>query len=208
MDLKRLRQETALKHAATEETVPLMRDTLTRAEYAECLRRFYRVVHAWDSWCDGHAPADLLPLMQGRRRADLLVDDLRHLGEAAPDTTPWDRMLQTVSGDPRSVFLGRMYVMEGSTLGGQYIAKHVEERLGLTHGEGDSFFVGYGDATSARWQEFRAVLADVPDIETDTVIESAKLMFDLFEEAMRIGPEPDMTAVSGAYGSRATRIEM
>jgi heme oxygenase (biliverdin-IX-beta and delta-forming) len=196
MDLKRLRQETATQHAATEETVPLMRDTLTRTEYAECLRRFYSVVHAWDTWCDAHAPVDLLPLLKGRRRADLLVNDLLYFGEPVPSVTSWDRMQQTVSGDPRSVFLGRMYVMEGSTLGGHYIAKHVEERLGLTLGEGDSFFVGYGDATAARWQEFRAVLVEVPDAEADTVIDSAKEMFEIFEEAMKICPEPDTARVS------------
>jgi heme oxygenase len=205
MDLKRLRQETAVQHAATEETVPLMRDTLTRAEYAECLRRFYRVVQAWDRWCDAHVPADLVPLLKGRRRADLLVADLRCLGEAVPETT-WDRMERTVPGDPRSVFLGRMYVMEGSTLGGQYIAKHVEERLGLTHGEGDSFFVGYGDATAARWQEFRAVLAAVPEGEAKTVIDSAKEMFELFEEAMTVCAEPDTARVTGFDAAARERI--
>ena len=183
-----------------------MRDTLTRVEYADCLRRFYRIAHAWDAWSDAHAPADLLPLLKGRRRASLLADDLRTLGEAVPTPTRLDRMEHAVPGDVRPVFLGRMYVMEGSTLGGQYIAKHVEERLGLIRGKGDSFFAGYGEATSARWQEFRAVLAEVPEMEAGTVIDSAKEMFDIFGEAMRMGSEPDTLRISGMDGAAVRRI--
>ena len=61
MDLVRLRQATAADHAATEDSVPLMRTALTRADYVAVLRRFYRVVRAWDQWADTHAPADLQP---------------------------------------------------------------------------------------------------------------------------------------------------
>jgi heme oxygenase len=187
MDLKRLRQETAAEHAGTEETVPLMRESLTRTEYADCLLRFYRVAHAWDRWADAHVPDDLHALLAGRRRAQLLADDLATFGATAPVEDRFDRMNETVAGDPRLVFLGRMYVMEGSTLGGQYIAKHVEEKFALAPGQGDSYFVGYGDDTGARWQEFRAVLAELPESDADTVIASAKEMFAIFGEAMREG---------------------
>lgn len=187
MDLNRLRQETAAEHAGTEDSVPLTSATLTRAEYVEMLRRFYRVVSAWDHWADAHVPHDLLPLLRGRRRATLLEADLHALGAAVPTDSAHlvQRMNDTVPGDARSVFLGRMYVMEGSTLGGQYIARHVEERLGLAHGQGNAYFLGYGDATGQRWREFKAVLAQAPDAEADTVIRSAKDLFAIFGEAMR-----------------------
>jgi heme oxygenase (biliverdin-IX-beta and delta-forming) len=186
MDLTRLREQTAAEHAGTEETVPLMSADLTRDAYADTLRRFHRVVAAWDRWADANTPADLLPLLQGRRRATLLADDLQTLGHIAPAPAMDDAMQQTaVPGDARSVFLGRMYVMEGSTLGGQFIAKHLEEHFGLQHGRGNSYFVGYDTETGSRWKEFRAVLADLPESESDTVIASAKNMFDLFGRSMR-----------------------
>jgi len=186
MDLTRLREQTAAEHAGTEETVPLMSAALTRDGYADTLCRFHRVVAAWDRWADAHAPADLLPLLQGRRRATLLQADLETLGHTAPAAVMDAAFQQTaVPGDPRSVFLGRMYVMEGSTLGGQYIAKHLEEHFSFPHGQGDSYFVGYDAETGSRWKEFRAVLADLPESEADTVIASAKNMFDLFGKAMR-----------------------
>ena len=189
MDLMRLRRQTSGEHATTEDTVPLMSPSLTRAEYTAMLRRFYRVVSAWDRWVDGHTPQDLLPLLTGRRRATLLRRDLEVMGETRPadpdDAAPSRMEKSVVEGNPRSIFLGRMYVMEGSTLGGQYIARHVEETLGLKEGEGNAYFRGYGEATGERWREFRAVLQALPETEADTVIASAKEMFAIFGDAMR-----------------------
>ena len=191
MDLIRLREQTAGNHAATEDTVPLMSPALTRAEYIATLRRFYRVVSAWDRWVDAHVPADLLPLLAGRRRADLLAHDLEAMQADVPDSAgalPESTMeASSITGDPRSIFLGRVYVMEGSTLGGQYIARHAEEMLGIAPGDGNSYFLGYGEATGERWREVRSVLAALPDTEADTVIASAKEMFNLFGDAMREG---------------------
>ncbi len=188
MDLVRLRQATADQHAATESSVPLMSGSLTRAEYIAMLRRFYRIVTAWDRWADAHAPADLTLLRKGPRRATLLAADLAALGEPAfsDEEACSRRMTETVvAGDSRAVFLGRMYVMEGSTLGGQYIARHVEEQLSLTPGIGNAYFYGYGAETMARWREFKMVLAALPEKATGTVIASARNMFALFAEAMR-----------------------
>jgi heme oxygenase (biliverdin-IX-beta and delta-forming) len=74
--------------------------------------------------------------------------------------------------------------MEGSTLGGQLLARHVEEHLGLAEGAGDSYFRGYGEATGERWRQFKSFLEELPDEEADTVVASARNMFALFAEAM------------------------
>lgn len=89
-------------------------------------------------------------------------------------------------------FLGAMYVMEGSRLGGQFIAKHVEQVLGLEAGRGDAYFRGDGAQTGARWREFLDVLRlRVPDAETDVVIHAAKMMFQSFGEWMRVDANAD-----------------
>lgn len=190
MDTARLRQATQDEHAATEATVPLMQPALDRAQYVQVLRGFYRIVRAWDVWAQQHAPADLQALLADRRQSSLLAADLRALGAHEPPSEEYvlhEAMAHTaVPGHPRSVFLGRMYVMEGSTLGGQLLARHVEAQLGLTPGEGNSYFRGYGEHTGERWREFRAILQALPDSETDTVIASAKNMFQLFGQAMSV----------------------
>lgn len=128
-------------------------------------------------------------MVAGRRRASLLADDLITLGESAAPAegeVPHDRMASTVvPGDPRAVFLGRMYVMEGSTLGGQLLSRHVEQQLGFDPGKGDSYFVGYGEATGERWREFKKLLEALPESDADAVIASAQNMFQLFGESMR-----------------------
>ncbi|SEB69664.1 biliverdin-producing heme oxygenase [Terriglobus roseus] len=200
MDTLRLRQATASDHAGTEDTVPLMSPALTREQYVDVLGRFYRIVRAWDAWADTHAPEDLRAMVAGRRRASLLADDLKTMGASSPvsdDEVPHESMATTaVAGDPRAVFLGRMYVMEGSTLGGQLLARHVEQQLGLEPGLGDSYFAGYGDHTGQRWKEFKALLEVLPEEDADTVIASAKNMFFLFGESMRnsITPKNSLSA--------------
>ncbi|SDG01250.1 biliverdin-producing heme oxygenase [Terriglobus roseus] len=187
MDTVFLRNQTRDDHSATEGTVPLMDPSLTLPQYGDALTRMYRIVRAWDSWADAHAPGDLQPILHTRRRADLLADDLTTLGFPTPsdEEVPHQRMASTtVEGNPRAVFLGRMYVMEGSTLGGQLLARHVEEQLGFSEGEGDSYFRGYAEATGERWRQFKSFLEELPDEQADTVVASAKNMFALFGETM------------------------
>ena len=83
--------------------------------------------------------------------------------------------------------LGAMYVIEGSTLGGQLIGRHVERVLGLTAGQGNAYFRGHNERTGQLWKEFcDALRTKVPDRETDTVIAAAKTMFGVFWSWMRI----------------------
>src|SRR5580693_9409415 len=83
--------------------------------------------------------------------------------------------------------LGAMYVMEGSTLGGQLIARHVELVLGLTAGQGNAYFRGHNERTGQLWKEFcHALRTNVPDSETDAVIAAAKAMFGVFGSWMGI----------------------
>jgi len=182
MDLSYLKQATRAEHEGTEETVPLMAADLTPEQYVEALQGMYRAVAAWDTWSLQHAPGRLQPLLQGRQRSGLLAADLRHF-RAEPQAG--DALSSLPAADvSEAEFLGRMYVMEGSTLGGQYIARHVEQVLGLTPGEGNAYFRGYGEQTSAKWKAFQAVLAELPEEHTEQVVRAAKQMFAFFGSCM------------------------
>ncbi len=181
MDLGALKRAMRAEHERVEAAVPLMCPDLTREQYISTLRRLYGVVGAWEVWSSMHAPASLRSLIASRNRCPLLQNDLAYFGETALRTAGPELALPD---DPAS-FLGAMYVMEGSTLGGQYIARHVESVLHLTNREGSSYFRGYGDRTAEMWKEFRQVLASVDETETDVVISSARAMFAIFSEWMR-----------------------
>lgn len=190
MDLKLLRDATRPEHEATEAVVPLTKPDLTREEYVAVLQRFHTVVATWDSFATAHAPVTLAELVGARRRAAALESDLAFFGQSTVPGVISTHLLQQMrdlteadSGNP-SRFLGAMYVLEGSTLGGRYIAAHVEAVLGLKPGEGDRFFRGYGERTMPMWREFQQVLLAIPDAESDAVIDAARRMFALFQQTL------------------------
>ncbi|MFD0934978.1 biliverdin-producing heme oxygenase, partial [Methylobacterium trifolii] len=116
-----------------------------------------------------------------RLRLDALAADLRHLG------LPEDSLAALPRPDP--VFLagpaaamGALYVLEGSTLGGQVIGRHIAAQHGIT-GDGLAYYRAHGPRTGAMWAAFRARLdasSDEPAGE-EAVTESAIATF----EAMR-----------------------
>ena len=191
MDLKLLREETRREHEATEAAVPLMQPNLTRADYVAVLQRFYGVVCAWDAVAAAEAPAIHLELARQRRRSESLEADLRYFGEVVVKDPPdvLLRQMRDLIGDQAdtdpdersSRFLGAMYVVEGSTLGGQYIAHQVEAGLHLQPGEGDRFFRGYGRDTMPKWREFQQRLTALPDAQSGHVIAAARGMFKIFQ---------------------------
>ena len=80
-------------------------------------------------------------------------------------------------------FMGALYVVEGSTLGGVQLAR----ALKAAHsGEGRSFFLGYGDQHGAMWRSFLKKLEDCASSEADddAVIEGAIRTFADFESWM------------------------
>ncbi len=193
MDVDRLRAETRNEHEAVEGLVPLMAEDLTRDQYAETLRRMYSVVHGWELWAAAHAPEPYRDFLVERQRSPLIKRDLQFLGKAIPtEDADWTSSALTqhfLAGDDSALasapdFLGAMYVMEGSTLGGQYIARYVEEKLALPAGQGNAYFRGYAEHTGSMWQRFKQHLIALPDDNALQVIAAAKLMFGIFGAAM------------------------
>ena len=183
MDLEHLRRETLLAHHAVEQSVSLMDEDLDVDTYVSCLLKLHGMVAAWEGWAAPHASAWIQPLLAARRRGQLLMLDLTWFDA---DTSGKPRpTLPELRG--AASLLGAMYVMEGSTLGGQLIARHVELVLGLTAGQGNAYFRGHNERTGPLWKEFCDVLrTKVPDSETDAVIAAAKAMFGVFGSWLRI----------------------
>ncbi len=159
-----------------------MRMGLGRNEYVFWLEQLHGIVASWEEGTAGYKTGDWQPewiqaLLRARSRRAMLERDLAFFGVLCHDggraTLP---PLKGTAG-----VLGAMYVMEGSTLGGQLIGRHVERVLGLESGRGNSFFLGHGEETGAMWREFCAELETrVPESEGDAVVASAKEMFRMF----------------------------
>jgi heme oxygenase len=174
MDIQRLKRETESDHLAVEGAFPLMHDDLSITQYICCLLQLHGMVSAWEERSFAVAPQWMLTELVARKRKKMLELDLAWFGVDNPGG------LRPVLPQIRDLpsLLGGMYVMEGSTLGGQLIARQLQKTLHLSEGEGNAYFRGHGDQTGPMWKEFCHVLkTKVADDETESVVLSAKAMF-------------------------------
>jgi heme oxygenase len=177
--LGRIKAETAGHHRRIERQFGILDPHLSLDDYRLWLERLFGFHSPLEARVDAWASA-LAVDWDGRRKTPLLRADLSFLGldDPAIAELPLCRDLPALP-DLGSVF-GVLYVVEGSTLGGRIIARHLRERLAVQAGAGASFFSGYGADLDARWQAFRRRLTEAassPDIEARMVI-AARDTFD------------------------------
>ena len=182
MDVSRLKASTSEEHQSVEDCLPLMRPDLKRDEYVAVLKRLYGFVAAWEMLTNKRFVGPLRTEALSRQRLPLLRDDLQFLG-TSPDQNAHPQ-LPIFDGDAE--LLGAMYVMEGSRLGGQLIARHVRKTLRLDNSRGCSFFEGSGVKTGEQWKDFVEILrVQIDDSDSERAILGAKKMFRSFDQWMR-----------------------
>lgn len=154
--LDRLKQSTRVHHDRVEARVRVLEPGFTPGEYREllaCMWGFYGPVEARLSatgiW------QELTLNAAARGKVSLLEQELaaRGIGRDALARLPVCTDLPALHGVPRA--LGCMYVLEGATLGGAVIARHLERTWGIR----SAFFGSYGSATGAMWKAFGRALA-------------------------------------------------
>ncbi len=167
-----------------------MSETLDANLYVSYLTKIHSLIVIWEQQSIHNSPAWLQPALRRRQRRSMIEHDLAWF-----HTTPTE--LSTAGLPPldtEAALLGAMYVMEGSTLGGQIISRHVTRVLGLMNGRGDAFFRGHGPNTGPMWTEFCDILRSrIPDAETEMVIHSAQAMFRTFATWMQ-QPQEELAA--------------
>jgi len=177
--LARLKLETAAEHAQIEAATRIMRPDIGLPDYREYLERSYGFYLPVEQMLERIGVWPALELDGAPRvKLPLLARDLMLL-ERDPSVLPICAALPQLGGGlPEAV--GCAYVLEGSTLGGRVISRHVQTRLGpqVPH----RFLDAYGADTGERWQAFRAALrwfAESRDIE-NRVIAGARQTFESF----------------------------
>ena len=150
----------------------------TREEYLALLEGFYGYVVAWEQELKRRVADDDF-VRCGREKSGWLAADLEHFGYSETDRDNLPRCPGLPATPSRDHVLGACYVLEGATLGGQFIARHLEVTLGLSGGDGYRFFRSYGGEVGARWSEFRGELLRHSSPEADArIIAGAKDAFD------------------------------
>jgi heme oxygenase len=177
--LKRLKTETARCHERLEQALDLMRASWSLDEYIALLEGFYGYVAPWEDAVAQDLPGHLQGFFHARRKAALLASDLALLtGDARRvESLPMTQQLPVL--DTLGRVFGSMYVMEGSTLGGRFIAPHVATLFNLETGHGNAYFEAYGSGTGSMWNAFReTAIATVPPAQYEIAVAAAIATFD------------------------------
>ena len=173
----RLKRETASEHAAIEAASGILHQGLTREQYRRYLERWFGFVAPFEAeLCRREVWGSLGLSPDERTKRGALERDLTELG-ATVSALPLCP-LPELGGLPEA--LGGAYVLEGSTLGGRILSRHVLACLG--NAVPRRFLEVYGPHTGERWQAFRSALsnhAGSPET-SDRVVAGARATFRAF----------------------------
>lgn len=161
MFLNELRTATTPMHKALEEngiSKLLMSPGVNLTDYAFYLACMGEVMKVYD---DRVLPAVSTVVIDAERRkkAKDIVADLVFLYENGADRKEPKPFVGFVGKASLAYALGYAYVIEGSTLGGRVILKHLNQTLNLGE-NGTRFFAGYGAETGSFWKGFLQQFCD------------------------------------------------
>jgi heme oxygenase len=178
--LQRLKQETLPLHQQLEQRVDVLHRLQSVAAYRELLRAFYGFYAPLEQALE---PFDWRVMgldWSERRKVERLETDLQRFGV---DHSTIPRCTQLPAMTDAASALGCLYVLEGATLGGQFIQKELAARLHITAENGAAFFNSYGESVGPMWAAFRQVLVNFStNIEReDQIVRAAKDTFEKFD---------------------------
>ena len=111
-----------------------------------------------------------------RYKSDRLYRDLCQMDVDLVNSA-WCHELPNIQSE--ASLIGVLYVLEGATLGGQVIKRHLNNNPHLQHLP-KTFFDGYGKATGQMWQTYQTVLQTFYERnqqDAPIIIEAAKTTF-------------------------------
>lgn len=184
MGLAELRAQTAPQHQQLESRLNILESVQSRGDLLRHLQRFYHWIQPVEELIT--PSANQLPIeWKKRSRAKALAADIEFLGGSQSPPSVNDQL--NVPPLSEAATLGILYVLEGSTLGGQVITGKFKDRFGLSADAGLRFYGGRGRDTAVYWREFLAVLEDFfnshPE-DADELYAAARWAFESIELAL------------------------
>lgn len=155
--LQRLKSETLAWHQQVEQRVDVMHRLQTTSDYRGLLTAFYGFYAPLEAQL---AKIDWKPVgidWTERSKVHLLERDLHVVGAEAAEIARCEQ-LPWLADEAHA--LGCLYVLEGATLGGQYIERQLAQQLHITPESGAAFFHSYGERRGEMWNLFREVLVN------------------------------------------------
>ncbi|GEM44560.1 biliverdin-producing heme oxygenase [Deinococcus cellulosilyticus] len=169
--LYQLKNQTHDIHTELENTLNLL-ELKSPAAYQKLLCSFAALYQTLEPLVYERPEWQQLQDLQPERKLPWLETDLGFYGLSLPAPH------FTVQLSGWQEVLGAVYVMEGSTLGGQLISRHLQT-LGITPETGGRFFSGYQGRTGARWKQTRQLL-ESQCTDSDRMVQGARRTFEFF----------------------------
>lgn len=181
----------------------------TTGEYGEYLAQMYRAHEAFEGHlraCAGASTALASLVQEHHYRVGHVLDDLAFLGVDGAGTlqsgatarfAAW--VGELAARRPTSL-IGVLYVLEGSTNGGRYIARALRRGMGLPEGRGTRYFDPHGEAQNERWGGFKATLDGMvlSEAERSEIVAAAGKTFEAIIDIMNELPSRSAREAAGS----------
>ena len=180
---QKLSEQTRAAHRSIESSLafaPVMSESFTLEQYTCLLKGFYGFIAPVESTVISLL-TDLLPDASERQKTGWLVQDLTALSLSSKEMSKLPLRHYTFTN--RYEAFGFLYVIEGSTLGGQMIVKKLKENPLLASAV-FHYYTGYGTATGQRWKAFKEAINHIPEAHHQAVVRSANDTFAALESYM------------------------
>jgi len=185
--LQRLRSKTANSHQLIEQNSAsqlLISKEVTIVQYAHYLKSLYGFVYGFEKMVFPILKHHLLQI-NDRKKSHFIQADLTMLNQTAAQPYVSDELFSTHYPTAAAAF-GGMYVLEGSTLGGQIISKHLSKVLGAAVDGKTTYLSAYANQTGTMWKSFLQLLceAGTSNNNEDEIIDSAVNTFALLNNCL------------------------
>jgi len=186
--LQTLKEQTLALHLEAERKVTLLESTATEHTYRAYLRMMLGFYEPLERRFETHEALHRTGFdAPSRRKAKLLEADLRALGDDVDDIARLPRCQKLPDLTELPEALGCAYVLEGSTLGGQFILRKLQGHLGQATAVAQAFLNAYGPRTGPMWREFGEVISrSVPETDWPRTVQGAQGTFVSLIEWMEL----------------------
>lgn len=177
--LETIKQATKSHHSSVEKIlIRKLKNLTSKEDYAQLLYQLYGFYNSVEAAVHAVVDYSIVPDISQRHHVANLKSDLYNLGITAGNIeNPFAKTINSLSRA-----MGVLYVIEGSTLGGQIIASMLKKQIPSLNNTELSYFLSYGEATMNMWSAFKNTSENIyPIMDEKSAIDGAKETFEKLE---------------------------